>query len=804
MKRSSATIRICLGLTAMTVSIVMLAVIIGLVPDGTQEILHRRATLCETIAIKSTILVRHDDTEGIKAGLKAILARNPDMLSAGIRHADGTLLVEAGPHSAYWMDAKADPTSGTHMSVPIHSGGAEWGDLEARFAPVTKSGGILGHGGRLGLFVGALCFVANFFYLRRVLKHLDPSRAVPDRVRDALNTLAEGVVVIDSEERIMLANESFSRAFGLGIDNLVGCTLSMLSWTKKNDRQPLTKSPWSDSLKNGTKTTGDVLEMTSQEGEVRTLLVNCAPIFSGNGTTQGVLASFDDITPLEKKKAELRQMLLLLQKSSDEIKVQNEELERLANVDPLTSCLNRRSFFERFAKLWKIAETSDGCIACIMLDIDHFKSVNDNHGHAVGDEVIKSLAGIVHSTIGKHDLACRYGGEEFCIVMPNAGTAAAADLAERIRFQVENTSVEGLTITSSFGVASLEMSVPDPEALVDLADQALYAAKKSGRNRVVTADNIATVSVQSEDADPRSEAGDQASASIPFDAVTALFSALAYRDHGTAEHSRRVADLAVALSDGLMSSRERYILEVAALLHDIGKIGVPDAILLKPGPLTSDEWELMRAHDRIGTQIIATSFKCEPLKEIVRTHHAFYGDVDRQPGLPVGTDIPLGARILTICDSYDAIVSDRVYRKARSREEAFQELRRCAGSQFDPVLVERLIEVLTAASPSGECDARTAASSEAIGMARQVAPLMTAVKDSDLEGVRTFAEQVGSFANKEGMTALADRAVKLEASLGADSDLLEMLGTAHELLDLCKTTQRNCLDATRETADVVE
>ena len=141
-------------------------------------------------------------------------------------------------------------------------------------------------------------------------------------------------------------------------------------------------------------------------------------------------------------------------------------------------------------------------------------------------------------------------------------------------------------------------------------------------------------------------------------------------------------------------------------LHDIGKIGVPDSILLKPGPLTQDEWQVMTMHDHIGVEIIKSSFACSELAEIMTNHHAWYAGNPRSPELPTGDDIPLGARILAIADAFDAIVSDRVYRRGRSIEDAFAELRRCVGTQFDPELVEEFIACVLARDHSRRVAAR--------------------------------------------------------------------------------------------------
>ena len=178
---------------------------------------------------------------------------------------------------------------------------------------------------------------------------------------------------------------------------------------------------------------------------------------------------------------------------------------------------------------------------------------------------------------------------------------------------------------------------------------------------------------------------------IPIQAVNALMSALGYRDITTAEHCRQVAELCVMTAERMMSPSECFVLEVAGLLHDIGKLGVPDSILLKPGTLSDEEWEVMRRYSRMGVAIISSAFGSEELTELVRNHRAWFDGNPREAGLPRGKDIPLPARIGCIADAFSAMVSDRPYRQTMSVASAFAELRRCAGTQFDPELVERFI-----------------------------------------------------------------------------------------------------------------
>jgi putative nucleotidyltransferase with HDIG domain len=271
-------------------------------------------------------------------------------------------------------------------------------------------------------------------------------------------------------------------------------------------------------------------------------------------------------------------------------------------------------------------------------------------------------------------------------------------------------------------------------------------------------------------------------------------SALAYRDALTAEHSRRVADLCVMLARGLMSERDCYVLEVAALLHDIGKLGVPDSILLKPGPLTPAEWCVMSAHDRIGVEIIRAAFSSNELAEIIGCHHLrFDGSSpdERNPPAPVcaGKDIPLRARILTIADAYDAMVSDRIYRKGRTSEEAFAELQRCADKQFDPKLVERLIQVVSGNDQRRAEVSAAVTKQAALRIGLQIERLAEATDSRDFATLSALAGRLASTAINDGVPEIADLAAELEQTISDDPDILEVVRLTSGLLELCRATQ---------------
>ena len=248
-----------------------------------------------------------------------------------------------------------------------------------------------------------------------------------------------------------------------------------------------------------------------------------------------------------------------------------------------------------------------------------------------------------------------------------------------------------------------------------------------------------------------------------------------------------MAELCVATAAGLLSVKQTYVLEVAALLHDIGKIGVPDAILLKPGPLTEEEWKTMELHDRIGVEIVEASFSCQQLVDIVRYHHASYLGSSSAPYFPKGSEIPVGARILTIADAYDAMVSDRVYRKGRSQKEAFKELRRCAGLQFDPELVERFIETARGYKP---VDVAVESKQTALQLGLQIERLAQAVDEQDMLGIRALATRLETTAAGGGVPEIRDVAGSIRRAADEDGDVIALLPMVDELMTLCRSAQK--------------
>jgi diguanylate cyclase (GGDEF)-like protein/PAS domain S-box-containing protein len=689
------------------------AEMLGLLPDPYQASFDSRKQISESLAIYGSLAVERDGVDMLETTMQVFVQRNEDVRSAVLRKADGTILAEAGDRVLGKPGKQNMPSSTAEVRVPIFKDKMRWGTLEVRFEPIYPRG-ILGIWARpivkLILFVIPLGFIGYLLFMKKTLRYLDPSLVIPKRVKATLDTLAEGVVVLDNQERIVLANSAFAEKVEQSDASLLGLRASELNWTPPNSEEHVEEFPWLQVMHEGQARTGIPLGLRTGGKGLRAFMVNGAPILDGEGNMRGAMATFDDITKVEEQNDYLQRIMKILRRSRDKVRSQNQELQVLATQDPLTRCLNRRAFFERFEAEFTRAQSDGDRLSCIMIDIDQFKSINDRYGHLIGDKVLQELADILRSALREKDVICRYGGEEFCILLPSTSLENAVKAAERFRASVESTPCSGVSTSASFGVSSLEPAMNNHQELLSRADKALYAAKNAGRNRVVYwgEEGCLLDHKDSESTATPASYCNEAAEHIPQHIVNALMLAMAHRDPGTAEHCRQVAKLCSATAEGLMSLRECFVLEAAAQLHDIGKLGVPDAILHKPGPLTEEELSVVHDRKRKSVEVVASIFLSPELTEIVRNHAAWYGGTLHHPDLPKGKNIPLGSRILSIADAFSSMTSERLYRSALDHEEAFKELRRCAGKQFDPGLVEHFIDVVRSRDQSRQNKPATA------------------------------------------------------------------------------------------------
>jgi len=310
MKGFSTKAYLAMGLSFLVASIVMASAFVGVLPDRAGAIREGRSALAELTAVNSTAAIVPEGAPRVEAMLKFMLERNRDLVSAGVRRADGVLVVAAGDHANTWKPLADDRSTDRQMQVPILTKSERWGQLELAFKPtgVPHLFGMEMPWLYLVGFMFVSCFGSFYMYLGRMLRHLDVSHAVPARVRSALDTLAEGLLVIDKKQNIVLANQAFATLTGATPETLTARQVSELGWFGPDGAPlPKEKSPWAAALREGALQRNSTLHFTDHAGKLRTFSANCSPVMGPDGKAGGVLISLDDVTELEQNKAELAQ-----------------------------------------------------------------------------------------------------------------------------------------------------------------------------------------------------------------------------------------------------------------------------------------------------------------------------------------------------------------------------------------------------------------------------------------------------------------------------------------------------------------
>ena len=355
-----------------------------------------------------------------------------------------------------------------------------------------------------------------------------------------------------------------------------------------------------------------------------------------------------------------------------------EEVARLnadATTDPLTGLANHRAFQERLRAELGRAGRHGHAVAVALIDVDHFKAVNDAGGHAVGDQVLRAVAGLLHEHLRGEDVLARVGGDAFAVLLPEATAADAATALERARRTIERVPhAGGARVTISVGVCDVAHAT-DAEDLTRFADGALYWSKEHGRNRISCYDPETIHELSAV------ERIGQLQRSQALTGIRALARAIDARDASTREHSERVAKLTARLAEARGWADDRVaLLHEAALVHDVGKIGIPDAILLKPSRLTPEEYAVIKGHAELSARMVEDILSPEQVEWILSHHER--PDGRGYPRALTGDQLSEGAALLAAADAFDVMVSARPYSPGRDLDDALRECRVLIGEQF--------------------------------------------------------------------------------------------------------------------------
>jgi len=369
-----------------------------------------------------------------------------------------------------------------------------WGQIEVSYRPIAPQTlmGWLRYPSiilTITMLTGGL--LSFYLYLRRTLQHLDPKAAIPERIRSAFDALSEAVLVIDKKGSVILANSAFRQLHPDAGKDHTGKPIEGLEWLIKAVGNHAAAWPWQRAMRGKAMVLGETYQIERYDDRPLKVTMNCAPVLDDKEGVRGCLITMDDMSLVEYMNQQLLDTVAQLELAKTQIEERRRELKHLADHDQLTNALTRRAFLQRAQQIFLQAVNQGTKMSCIMVDIDHFKSVNDGYGHLVGDQVIHRLSLSLREHVGPQGLVCRYGGEEFCVLV-RSDVEHARQLSETVRAVVETSCGQAvmpggkLRVTASLGVASLDSGAGTLAEVIKQADQALYLAKSSGRNRVCT------------------------------------------------------------------------------------------------------------------------------------------------------------------------------------------------------------------------------------------------------------------------------------------------------------------------------
>jgi diguanylate cyclase (GGDEF)-like protein/PAS domain S-box-containing protein len=485
--------------------------------------------------------------------------------------------------------------------------------------------------------------------------------STPD-YRSIFENAVEGIFQTSPEGRYLCANPALARIYGYDSPEDLMAHLTDISqqlYVHAADRDRFAQM-----MQQSDRVTGFEVEIFRKDGRRIWISEHARAVRDEHGALRYYEGTVEDVTQRKHLEAERERLLL-------------EAIER-ADRDPLTGLWNHRAFHKRLQEEAARAVQAGSLLAVAMIDLDNFKFFNDAYGHAVGDEVLRLVAGTLRECCRASDVLARFGGDEFAVVLPGMSREKAQRLAERLQTQVADhgyrppggTSLIPLSL--SVGIAVLPDDGWDRLAVLEAADARLLRTKTGGGEDGSLEHLRASLNTQVQG----------------FSMLDALVTAVDNKDRYTRKHSEDVLEYSLMIADEMeLDERTRQTVAMAALLHDVGKIGVPDKILRKPGQLSPSEMEAVKQHPVMGANIVGAVPGLEDTLDAIRHHHERW-DGGGYPKGCFGKNIPLLARLLAVADAYSAMTMDRPYRKGMRPAEALRMLEQGAGIQWDPGCVQ--------------------------------------------------------------------------------------------------------------------